>query len=47
MGEAGRRRVAERFGVERQAAAVAALLEETLRQRMAGTRTAARAARFA
>jgi glycosyltransferase involved in cell wall biosynthesis len=45
MGEAGRRRVRERFGAARQARAVAALLEETLRQRTSAT--PARAARLA
>jgi glycosyltransferase involved in cell wall biosynthesis len=45
MGEAGRRRVLERFGAGRQAEAVAALLGEVLAQRAAGT--PARAPRFA
>lgn len=45
MGEAGRRRVLARFGVDRQAAAVAELLAGLLRQGTAGT--PARAARLA
>lgn len=45
MGEAGRRRVSARFTAARQAAAVAELLAETLRQRAAAT--PARAPRFA
>jgi glycosyltransferase involved in cell wall biosynthesis len=45
LGEAGRRRVLERFGVARQAEAVAALLGDVLGQRAAATR--ARAPRFA
>lgn len=45
MGEAGRRRVVERFGADRQARTVAALLEEVVAQRTAGA--PARAARLA
>lgn len=45
MGEAGRRRVLERFGAARQAEAVAALLLELLRQRAEAT--PARTPRFA